>query len=48
MNININALININRNLVNFNGVTNYTGALNKESKNIFVIPGETSRLYGP
>ena len=36
------------RNLVNFNGVTNYTVALNKESINFFVIPGETSRLYGP
>lgn len=37
----------INRNLVNSNGVTNYTGALNKESIKIFAIPSETSRLYG-
>nr|DAH10860.1 MAG TPA: hypothetical protein [Caudoviricetes sp.] len=28
--------------------MTNYTGALNKESIKIFAIPSETSRLYGP
>nr|DAR26294.1 MAG TPA: hypothetical protein [Caudoviricetes sp.] len=32
MNININAFININRNLVNSNRVTNYIGALTVES----------------